>query len=71
MRKPKASEFYRHYKGGIYQVEGMVIHSEDLNELVLYRSMKDPDKLWVRPLEMWFQIVPELGLERFSLMEGQ
>ena len=71
MRKPLPTELYRHYKGGLYRVEGLVIHSEDLSELVLYRSLKDPEKLWVRPLYMWFEMVPELGVERFSLMKGQ
>lgn len=70
MRKPHPKEMYRHYKGGIYQVEGIVLHSEDLSELVLYRSMKDPEKLWVRPLTMWFELIPDLGVERFSLMES-
>ena len=71
MSRPIPQRYYRHYKGGIYLVEGTVIHSEDLSELVLYRSMKDPEKLWVRPLSMWSEIIPELGVHRFTLLEEQ
>lgn len=69
MRQPQRNQLYRHYKGGLYRVEGMVTHSEDLSLLVLYRSMKDPERLWVRPLSMWFEWVEEAGSERFTLIE--
>lgn len=67
MRKPQKDQIYRHYKGGLYQVEGIVSHSEDLSEMVLYRSLKEPDRLWVRPLSMWFEEVPGKAAERFTL----
>jgi hypothetical protein len=44
---------YRHYKGGLYDVLGVVRHSETLEALVLYRSLKDPSSLWVRPYGMF------------------
>jgi len=44
---------YRHFKGGIYEVIGEAVHSETLEPMVVYRSMKDPEKMWVRPEQMW------------------
>lgn len=44
---------YRHYKGYEYEVIDMVIHSETLEELVLYRPLYGERKLWVRPASMF------------------
>ncbi len=38
---------YRHYKGAVYQVFGVIKHSESLEELVLYG---DESPKWVRPV---------------------
>ena len=40
---------YRHYKGGEYEVLGVVRHSETLEPLVLYRPLYNDSGLWVRP----------------------
>ncbi len=45
--------FYRHYKGGIYELLAIVRHSEDLSPMVLYKAHSSGTGLWVRPLEMW------------------
>lgn len=50
---------YRHHKGNLYEVVGVVRHSETLEPLVLYRPLGD-DKgkdtgLWVRPHAMFFE----------------
>ena len=44
---------YRHYKGGEYEVLGIVRHSETLKPLVLYRPTYNETGLWVRPYEMF------------------
>lgn len=48
---------YRHYKGGEYSVIGVARHSETEEELVVYRALKDPALLWVRPLSMFVETV--------------
>lgn len=63
---------YRHYKGGEYEVLGVVRHSETLEPLVLYRPMYNDSGLWVRPYDMF---VGELHVDgrlcrRFALVEG-
>lgn len=45
---------YRHYKGGEYQVHGVVRHSETLEALVLYTPLYNDTGLWVRPHAMFF-----------------
>lgn len=54
---------YRHVKGNLYEVLGLVRHSEDLSPLVLYRRLDAhgrplPDAPWVRPWAMWSELVP-------------
>ncbi len=52
---------YRHFKGGLYRVEDIARHSETGEEMVVYRSMTEPEKLWVRPISMWEEIVERDG----------
>lgn len=44
---------YKHYKGHEYELIGVSRHSETLEELVVYRSILEPQHLWVRPLAMF------------------
>ena len=52
---------YRHYKGNEYEVIGTAIHSETLEELVIYRPLYGEEKLWARPLSMWNEVVTVNG----------
>ena len=53
---------YRHYKGGEYEVLGIARHSETEEQLVLYRTLYGDRGLWVRPLDMFTELV-EVGGE--------
>ena len=48
---------YRHYKGGMYQVLGLLRHSESLEIMVLYRALYGAQGLWVRPRAMFLETV--------------
>lgn len=48
---------YRHYKGGIYEVVGKAMHSETLENLVIYKNVSDDEQCWVRPATMWDETV--------------
>jgi hypothetical protein len=63
---------YRHYKGGMYEVHGVVRHSETLEPLVLYRPLDQDSGLWVRPHAMFFGTVEIDGRPqpRFAQVEG-
>lgn len=54
---------YRHYKGGEYEVLGVVRHSETLEPLVLYRPLYNDSGMWVRPFAMFVETV-EMGGRR-------
>lgn len=53
---------YRHYKGGEYEVIGVVRHSESLEPMVLYRPLYHDSGHWVRPLAMFLENVEHEGL---------
>ena len=61
---------YRHYKGGEYEVLGVVRHSETLAPMVLYKPLYNDSGLWVRPYEMFVGEVTVDGLDcrRFELL---
>ena len=61
---------YRHYKGGKYEVIGVVRHSETLEPLVLYRPLYSDTGLWVRPHNMFFEqvVVDGTSHARFALV---
>ena len=62
---------YRHYKGGRYEVVGVVRHSESLEPMVLYRPLYNESGMWVRPHAMFLEQVEHDGLlqPRFALVE--
>ena len=55
---------YRHYKGGLYQLLGVVRHSETLEPLVLYRPLDRDAGDWVRPYAMFFEEVVIAGIKQ-------
>ncbi len=63
---------YKHYKDKIYEVIGIVHHSETLEEMVLYKALYEStfgkDALWVRPKEMFLENV-EINGEEVSRFE--
>lgn len=52
---------YRHFKGKEYEVVGIAKHSEDLSPMVVYKALYGEGGLWVRPAEMWNEIVNKDG----------
>jgi hypothetical protein len=55
---------YRHYKGLLYEVLGVVRHSETLEPLVLYRAEYGERGLWVRPFAMFTEEVVIDGVKQ-------
>jgi hypothetical protein len=48
---------YRHYKGKEYTVIGVALHSETLEEMVVYQQEYGDHGLWVRPKAMFDESV--------------
>lgn len=67
---------YRHYKGKFYEVIGIALHSETLEEFVVYKPLYDnkefPDKLWIRPKNMFIQtvLVNNQSVKRFEFISN-
>ena len=62
---------YRHFKGNEYEVLAIAKHSETLEDMVVYRSLKDASDVWVRPAFMWCETVEKDGktVPRFAFIE--
>lgn len=63
---------YQHYKGQLYQVFNVAIHSESREKLVVYQCLYADYSMWVRPLEMFLETVElESGevVPRFKLIQ--
>lgn len=48
---------YMHFKGGIYVVSDIAVHSETEEPMVIYKSCSQPDHVWCRPLDMFLSEV--------------
>ena len=76
-REVLAGQVYRHFKGGLYLVEGVAKHSETLEEYIVYRKLYGDRSLWIRPKEMFLSPVdkekyPDAMQEfRFEPVEGE
>lgn len=67
---------YEHYKGNLYEVIGIARHSENLEELVVYRALYNSPEfgknaIWVRPKAMFLENVNFNGknVPRFRYIE--
>ncbi len=66
MNIPKG--IYKHFKGHVYKVIGVAKHSETLEEQVVYVSISDDNDIWVRPANMFLDII-ECDGEQFRRFE--
>lgn len=48
---------YLHFKGNIYIVRDIGIHSETAELMVIYYSYDNPENVWIRPLKMFLSEV--------------
>jgi len=60
--------FYRHFKGNRYLVIDVAKHSETRESHVVYRALYGDKGLWIRPLEMFDEMIERDGktLKRFQ-----
>ena len=68
MNIPKG--IYKHFKGHVYKVIGIAKHSETLEEQVVYVSISDNTDIWVRPANMFLDMVERDGkqFQRFEFL---
>lgn len=66
MQEITVGKIYKHYKGNLYKIIALGKHSENLDEMVVYQSVKD-GQIWIRPKTMWNETVDDNGTLRFTL----
>lgn len=67
---------YRHFKNHLVRVIGVALHSETLEELVIYEKLEDVGEnkkgsLWARPKKMFLENVTREGqtMPRFQYVD--
>lgn len=53
--------YYRHFKGGVYEVIYIAEHTETGEAMVVYQDTYN--KIWARPADMWYE---RTGQRRFE-----
>ena len=53
MQEIKVKSVYKHFKGDLYLVEDIAIHSETREKLVIYRGLYGDCTLYARPYDMF------------------
>lgn len=53
------SQIVRHFKGNIYLILDVAEHTETGERLVVYKALYGEGKVWVRPIDMFLDKVPE------------
>ncbi len=73
MKKLEIGAIYEHYKGTKVKVIGECLHSETLEELVIYKALYESeefgkDAIWARPKEMFLgtMVVNGKEIKRFE-----
>lgn len=57
---------YRHFKGGMYIVTDIAVHSETEEPMVIYKTFGRDDLVWCRPLDIF---ISEVDHEKYPDIE--
>ena len=57
---------YRHFKGSVYLVTDIAVHSETEEPMVIYKNFDNPNLVWCRPLSMFMS---EVDHEKYPYVE--
>jgi hypothetical protein len=60
-----SGSLWKHYKGGIYKVLHIALHTETEEELVIYMTLHADSGVYARPKEMFLSVLED-GRNRFE-----
>ena len=60
MHELKIHGIYKHFKGDLYIVEDVAIHSETKEKYVVYRGLYGNSELYIRPYDMFLSKVDKV-----------
>ncbi len=64
------NKLYKHYKGTVYRTIFFAKDSETGKDVVIYQNPEN-FQIWVRPIDMWEEVVDDNGTKRFTLIEEE
>lgn len=70
-QRPPEPGRYRHFKGSEYDLLMVARHSETEELLAVYCAVEEPDRIWVRPVEMFAERVDDGGRVRLRFEPAQ
>lgn len=64
----KKTKYYRHFKGGKYEIIAIGLNSETMKKEVVYRALYGKHQVWVRSYDMFFSKIVRDGqlVDRFT-----
>jgi hypothetical protein len=66
MRELKIKGIYKHFKGNLYLVEDIAIHSETMEKFVVYRALYGNSELYIRPYNSFLAKVDKIKYPKVS-----
>ena len=53
----KVKQRYRHFKGNVYEVMAIAMHTETGEDMVIYQDVNHPEKIYARPYDTFNNLV--------------